>query len=125
MSLFTNLGTLDQYIDFTQMLNFAHSWVQGSVMQAWFAGKLGPSEWIYTADIMMLVAVYTAAAYVAVKTVDAGANFVTGYYATYAGASDWGDRLMYFSTFVFIGGFLFWSLFNTIFTTVIATEVWD
>merc|ERR1711988_1474371 len=89
-TLFTSLGTLSTYIANTPFTFFTSS-LQGSILSGYMQNLIGPEEFTYTADLAMLIMVWTAAAYVVVKTVNANISFTRGFYAVYSGASTMGD----------------------------------
>lgn len=74
-------------MDFTQLINFGHSYIGAKMAYGFISGSFGPEQIIYGADLMGLVTCLAAAAYVVVKTVDAAVSFLIGYYAVYSGHS--------------------------------------
>jgi len=102
-----SLGTLNEYIDFTQILAFGKSYVNYNVITAFLTGQLGSATWVYTSDLMALVAAFVASAYIVIKTVDSGVSMTRGYYAVFAGGSNLANGLLAFE----ISVILLWELF--------------
>lgn len=98
-------------------------------MSLFFGNMMAVQGWIYTGVLASLVMSFVAAAYVIVKTVDAGVSytglFVEGYAAEYRGGStSWGDNLGLFELIAIIL-FSLWSLIMTITSLFAASEVWE
>lgn len=100
--MFSALGTLDTYMDFTTYWSFAESYINKTLLYGFLSGKLGPAHMIYGADLMHLCMTLAAAAYVVVKSVDAGVSFTRGFYHTYAGGSANGNLLYLWEVFVIL-----------------------
>ena len=124
LDLWSQMGTLENYMDFSSILNFGTTWVNSKVMMGFFSGMLTQREMLYTSIIWMLLVTYVAAGYVAVHSVDAGVNSVKGFYSVYGGESSVGNNLMLYEL-IFVLSFLGWSLVKTILATVFASQVWD
>lgn len=92
-TLWTSLGTLETYMDFTSLFSVGHNYISSTVISGFISGKLGASEAIYGADLMYLVMSLAAAAFVVVKSIDTGVSFSRGLYATYAGGSAFSNLL--------------------------------
>lgn len=129
MSLWTALPSLEMIADFSGMKNLMHSVLQGEVMSLFFGNQMAVQGWVYTGVLMSLVMSFISAAYVVVKTVDAGvsytAPFIEGYAYTYRGGSvSWGDNLGLFELIALLL-FSLWSLVMTIVALFGADSVWE
>jgi hypothetical protein len=102
-----SLGTLGQYIDFTSILTFGRSYVDYTVITAFLTGQLGAATWVYTADLMALVAAFVGSAYIIIKTVDSGVSMTRGYYAVFAGGSNFANALLTYEIIIIV----LWELF--------------
>jgi len=102
-----SLGTLGQYIDFTSILTFGRSYVDYTVITAFLTGQFGAATWVYTADLMALVAAFVGSAYIIIKTVDSGVSMTRGYYAVFAGGSTFANALLTYEIIVIV----LWELF--------------
>lgn len=56
----------------------------------------------YTADLFALVASFIGSAYIIAMTVNSGVSFTRGYYATFAGASTFANRLLTYEIIVIV-----------------------
>lgn len=122
-TLFANMGTLDSYMDFTSILTFGHTLIQGKVLSTIFMTPWAPLYVVYFASAMELAMVFTGAAYVVVHAVEAGVDFARGLYYNYAKWSAIADQIAVFELVVcFL--FLFWSLLCVILSLVAAGEIW-
>ena len=101
-TMWSAFGTLDSYMDFSQMFSLGHTFIQGTVIKGFLYGKLGPAQIIYGADLITLVMSLAAAALVVCKSVDTGVSFGRGLYATYAGGSQLGNLIYLLEAIVII-----------------------
>jgi len=92
-TLWTSLGTLDSYMDFTSLFSLGHNYISSTVISGFLYGKLGAPHLIYGVDMMSLTMILAAAGYVVVKSVDTGVSFTRGLYHTYAGGSSLGNLI--------------------------------
>lgn len=123
-NLWPSLGTIDQYMDFTQILTFGHTFLSGKVFYLFMTGELSTQAFVIAGVLIMLVATYAVSAYVAVCTVQAAVHFSRGFYFNYADYSIMGNLMWFFELFL-VGGWEFWSFAQIIFVTVSAFLVWD
>ena len=72
---------------------------------------------------MTLIMCLAAAAYVVVKSVDAGVSFTRGLYSTYAGGSSFSDMLYLYEVLAILS-WQFWSLIVIIIAFVSASDIW-
>lgn len=121
--MWASLGTLDSYMDFTTITSFGHTFITGKVISNFLSGEFGGEHVIYTVTLMSLTMCLATAAYVVVSTVQAGVNFMKGFYYNYAVSSQYGNLLYAFEVAVIIAWEL-WALVITIMSFVGADLVW-
>lgn len=101
-TMWSAFGTLDSYMDFTQLFSLGDSYIHSTVIYNFLTGKLGPAEVIYGADLMSLIMSLAAAAMVVCKSVDTGVSFTRGLYYNYAGGSSLGNLIYLLEAIVII-----------------------
>jgi len=99
------------------------SWLDFTVISGFLTGQLGASTYVYSADLMYLIASFVASAYIIIMTVNSGVSTVKGYYATFAGGSLFANRLLIYEVTVII----LWELLAlaiTFFALSFAYDTW-
>lgn len=124
MSLWSSMGTLDQYMDMSGVMTMAHSYIAGIVFTYWDDATYGPRYTVWFADLIALCMTFVGAAYVIVKTVDAGVHTANGFYFNYGAWATITDNLGVWELLV-LGSLLLWALTTTIIGLVGASMVWD
>ena len=122
MDLWTALGGIDSYIDFTSMINFGHTIISGRVLSAFLTGEFGGEHVIYTVDLIALIMCMATAAYIVVMSV-AKSVTTSKYYFIYANYSAIGNLLYLWDMFLLVMWQL-WAMVLTIMAFVSAHLIW-
>ena len=75
-----SLDNIDKMIDFTGLIDLGHNLISGKVLSLFIDGTFGGYQVVVSADLMALVMCLATAAYVIVKSVQAGVSFMQGFY---------------------------------------------
>lgn len=122
--MFASLGNLSGYMDFTSLLTFGQTIIQGQVLSNIFMSVYTPLYLVYFGNAMAVAVCFVAAGYVAVHTVEAGVSFTKGLYYEYAKWSSWASSIATLEL-VILTLFLLWSLLIVILTLAGSGHVWD
>lgn len=123
-SIWSTLGTIDDYISFIPLISIAETILASTVASGFISGDFGPAELVYGTIIMMISTFYIGTGYVIELTIHAVVTFSDGFYYQYAGASQWGDNLGLWELIVF-SAWAAWAFANAIGGTIIASQAWS
>lgn len=123
-TLWTSLGGLDAFLDFSSLFGLARNFLGGKVIHGFMNGKLGPQDWIYTVDLVAMIMSLAAAAFVVVKAVDSGVSFTNGFYATYGNDSTFSNYLYLYEVLVILTWDL-WAFVIIILSITFASQIWE
>lgn len=123
-TLWTSLGGLSSFLDFSSLFGLAQNFLGGKVFYGFYSGKLGPQDWIYTVDLVTMCMSLAAAAFVVVKAVDSGVSFTNGYYFTYGNDSNFSNYLYLYEVLVILTWDL-WALVVIILSIMFASDIWQ
>lgn len=126
MSLWTTLGKstdLATLIDFNGFWGLADSFLSSTVLYYWNDSTEGPKYLVYFGDLFSLVMCFVGAAYVVVKSVEAGVSFGEGFYSIYGAKTIFSQLLGLYEVMVIVL-WQIWSLVVTLLGIGSAAYVW-
>jgi hypothetical protein len=122
--LATQLGTLSEMIDFTDMVTYGKSFIKSVWLQSLFKDRMTAQYLVYAVAAFTLGSFFVSDAYVVVSAVDSGIQFDRGFYADYAGYSWWVDYLGVWEGLVLFAYFL-WAIVDLGMGFGVFSCVWD